>query len=112
MSNISLIKRNNFWQYRFDMAKQNGKRKQISKSGFKTKKEAKEAGLKALNSYLDSGSIQRSTSISLSDYLDLWFKAYCLVQSRFNTQRVHGNSIQKHIKPVLGNFYLDSINSF
>lgn len=112
MANISLIKRNSFWQYRFDIAKQDGKRKQVSKSGFKTKKEAKEAGLKALNSYLDSGSFQRSTSISLSDYLDLWFKAYCLVQSRFNTQRVHGNSIQKHIKPVLGKFYLDSINSF
>ena len=39
MAQINVTKRGSFWQYRFEAAKVNGKRKQISKSGFRTKKE-------------------------------------------------------------------------
>ena len=34
---INIRKRNNLYEYRFEVGKVNGKRKQISKSGFKTK---------------------------------------------------------------------------
>lgn len=44
MSNVSVSKRGNYWQYRFYTVVVNGVRKQISKSGFRTKKEALEAG--------------------------------------------------------------------
>ena len=37
---ISIRKRNNMYEYRFEAGKVNGKRKQITKSGFKTKNEA------------------------------------------------------------------------
>ena len=37
---ITIRKRNNFYEYRFEAGKVNGKRKQISKSGFKTKRDA------------------------------------------------------------------------
>ena len=36
---ISIIKRANVYQYCFEAGKVNGKRKQITKSGFKTKNE-------------------------------------------------------------------------
>ena len=39
------------WEYRFEAAKIDGKRKHISKAGFRTKKEALEAGTKALAEY-------------------------------------------------------------
>lgn len=37
---INIRKRNNLYEYRFEVGKDNGKRKQISKSGFKTKRDA------------------------------------------------------------------------
>ncbi len=44
---INIRKRNNLYEYRFEAGKVNGKRKQISKCGFKTKKEAYIAGQRA-----------------------------------------------------------------
>ncbi len=40
MSNVTIQKRGKFYQYKFEIAKVDGKRKFISKSGFKTKTEA------------------------------------------------------------------------
>ena len=40
MSNVTIQKRGRFYQYKFEIAKVDGKRKFISKSGFKTKTEA------------------------------------------------------------------------
>ena len=44
MSSINVKKRGKVYQYQFEVGKINGKRKRVSKSGFKTKKEAEEAG--------------------------------------------------------------------
>ena len=55
MSEINVRKRGQKWQYQFEAAKIEGKRKQITKSGFNTKKEALEAGIKALAEYNNSG---------------------------------------------------------
>ena len=48
MANVTLMKRGSSWQYRFDVINPEGKRTQISKAGFKTKTEAREAGLEAI----------------------------------------------------------------
>ena len=40
MSNVTIQKRGKFYQYKFEIAKIDGKRKFLSKSGFKTKSEA------------------------------------------------------------------------
>ncbi len=49
MANLRVIKRGSVYQYQFEIAKVGGKRKYISKSGFKTKAIAREEGLKAYN---------------------------------------------------------------
>lgn len=41
---ISIQKRGKVYQYRFEVARVNGKRKYLSKSGFKTKSQAFTAG--------------------------------------------------------------------
>jgi len=41
---INIRKRGNVYQYSFEIAKVDGKRRQITKSGFATKKEAQKAG--------------------------------------------------------------------
>lgn len=61
------------WEYRFEAAKIDGKRKHISKAGFKTKKEAEVAGTKALAEYNNAGLTFEPSEMSYSDYLDYWF---------------------------------------
>lgn len=49
---INIRKRNNLYEYRFEVGKVNGKRKQISKSGFKTKRDAYIAGQRAYEEFI------------------------------------------------------------
>ena len=50
---VNVRKRGNFYQYQFEVAPINGKRKQVTKSGFETKAEAEKAGIKAYNELAD-----------------------------------------------------------
>ena len=43
---VNTRKRGKYWEYYFEIAKIGGKRRRITKGGFKTKKEALEFGLK------------------------------------------------------------------
>ena len=109
MSEINVRKRGQKWQYQFEAAKVEGKRKQITKSGFNTKKEALEAGVKALAEYNDSGLHFEPSEISVSDYLDYWYKNYVVLELKINTQKSYKNYIENHIKPNLGIYKLKSL---
>ena len=50
---ITIRKRNYLYEYRFEARKVNGKRKQITKSGFKTKNEVYIAGQKAYDEFIN-----------------------------------------------------------
>ena len=50
---ISIRKRNNVYQYCFDVGKVNEKRKQVTKSGYRTKNEAYIAGQKAYDEFIN-----------------------------------------------------------
>ena len=67
---INIRKRGKVYQYQFEIAPIEGKRKQITNSGFKTKKDAEDAGIKAYNEYNQTGHSIAPTSISYADYLD------------------------------------------
>ena len=62
---VNVRKRGNFYQYQFEVAPINGKRKQVTKSGFKTKAEAEKAGIKAYNEYSVPAIFQAVTPISM-----------------------------------------------
>lgn len=111
MAQINVTKRGSFWQYRFEAAKVNGKRKQISKSGFRTKKEALEAGTKALAEYNRSGIHFEPSDISVSDYLDYWFDNYCKIELGYNTQLAYLSIIENHLKPRFGIFQLSALTT-
>lgn len=100
---------NNNWEYRFEAAKVDGKRKHISKSGFRTKKEALEAGAKALAEYNNAGTHFEPNSISVSDYLDYYFDNYCKVNLKYNTQLSKVSLFENHIKPKFGIYKLSSL---
>ena len=54
---INIRKRGNVYQYQFEIAKVDGKRKYINKSGFKTKNEALMAGIKAYDEYINGDGV-------------------------------------------------------
>lgn len=55
MADVTVQKRGEVYQYKFEIASIDGKRKFKNKSGFATKNEAKQAGIIAYNEYLNTG---------------------------------------------------------
>ncbi len=111
MASINVVKRGTKWQYRFEGASVEGKRKWITKSGFRTKKEALEAGAKALAEYNQAGQHFEPANISVADYLDYWFDQYCKINLKYNTQLGYMNIIETHLKPRFGYYRLASLTS-
>ncbi len=111
MSQVTCMKRGNTWQYRFEGAKIGGKRKRFTKGGFATKKEALEAGNKALTEYNNSGLTFIPSEMSFSDFLDFWVEEYCKVNLKDTTTEGYEKRIRNHIKPTLGTYKLCSLNT-
>ncbi len=109
MSKLNTRKRGKTWQYQFEAAKVDGKRKQITKSGFKTQKEALEAGTIALAEYNNSGLHFEPSEISMSDYLDYWLENYVELNLRTNTIAGYKGIIENYLKPSLGIYKLKSL---
>lgn len=111
MSNVTIQKRGNFYQYKFEVAKVEGKRKFINKSGFETKDEAIKAGNIAYTEYLNTGLNFKENTISFSDYLDYWYENYCEVNLKYNTRENFYISSTDENKKDVSNVYDNLINS-
>ncbi|MDM8312776.1 site-specific integrase [Clostridium cadaveris] len=109
MASVNTRKRGQSWQYQFEAATIDGKRKQITKSGFRTKKEALEAGTKALAEYNNCGLTFTPSEISFNDYLDYWIKEYAEVNLKETTVDNYCKKIKLYIKPDLGVYKLKSL---
>lgn len=109
MAEVRVIKRGKYWQYIFEIARIDGRRKRLSKSGFATKKAALEAGIAAKAEYDSSGYTIRPKEISLHDYFDLWLKEYCEINLKPTTTESYRKKIRLYIDPYLGNYKLSSI---
>jgi Site-specific recombinase XerD len=108
MAELNFRKRGKTWEYRFETASINGKRNQVSKSGFKTKAECAAAGTKALNEYNNAGSIFRPNETSFSDFLDYWMENYAKGLA-YNTYIGYESKVRIHIKPYLGAYKLTAL---
>lgn len=111
MGSVNIRKRGKYYQYQFEVAPIAGKRKQVTKSGFKTKAEAQEEGTKAYNEYITTGLNFKQSDISYSDYLDFWMEKYCKVNLRYSTINTYSTIIDKYLKPDLGRYRLSAITS-
>lgn len=110
MGEVTVDKRGNVWRYRFDGSKIGGKRIQIAKSGFKTKRDAMAAGMKAYAEYKGGAVEYKHKEMSYSDFLDYWMEHYCKSQLKGETISNYEKKIRVHIKPALGKYSLASIN--
>ncbi len=107
---ISIRKRGNVYQYCFDAGKVNGKRKQITKSGFRTKNEAYIAGQKAYNEFINGDNTKESNML-YSEYLDYWMSEYFEINYKYSTAKRYKESFG-NIKKELGNYKLSVITSY
>ena len=106
---VNVRKRGNVYEYNFDVAKIEGKRKRISKSGFKTKAEALKQGTIAYNEYLNTGRKFVSNEMSYSDFLDYWLDNHCKINLKYHTIEAYSNIVKTHLKPNLGFYKLSQI---
>ena len=97
MATVNTRKRGTKWQYQFEAATVDGKRKQITKSGFRTKKEALDAGTKALAEYNNCGLSFVPSEISFNDYLDYWLKEYAAINLKETTVTNYEKKIKLYI---------------
>lgn len=111
MGQLRTRKRGSTWQYSFEAARVEGKRKSIIKGGFRTKEEAIKAGTKAMNEYNNSGQVFTPSDLSIADYLDYWFHNYCEMNLKYNTQLGYLRIIDTHLKPQFGHYKLKSLNT-
>lgn len=108
---ISIQKRGKVYQYRFEVARVNGKRKYLSKSGFKTKSQAFAAEQKAYDEY-QNGGYKIEAYMSYSDYLDYWLENYCKDNLKHRTIEKYSVIANKYLKRDLGHFRLNTITSY
>lgn len=106
---VNVRKRGNVYEYNFDVAKIEGKRKRITKSGFKTKAEALKQGTIAYNEYLNTGRKVVSNEMSYSDFLDYWLDNHCKINLKYHTIEAYSNIVKTHLKPNLGFYKLSQI---
>lgn len=109
MGAVTTRKRGNKWQYCFEGAKVDGKRKQITKSGFATKREALEAGTKAKAEFDNLGTVFTASEISVSDYCKIYLENYVSLNCKDSTKFKYERMITGHIQKDLGKYKLKSL---
>lgn len=107
---VSIRKRGNSYQYCFDIGTINGKRKQLTKCGFKTKNEALVAGQKAYNEFINGG-ISKESEMTYADYLDYWMEEYFEINFKYSTAKRYKESFEK-IKDELGRYRLCDLTPY
>ena len=109
MSNVTIQKRGKYYQYKFEIASVDGKRKFLNKSGFRTKSEAEKEGTLAYNEYLNTGKSFSASEMSYSDFLDYWLDNHCKINLKYHTIEAYSNIVKTHLKPNLGFYKLSQI---
>ena len=111
MAQISTRKRGSTWEYSFEVASINGKRKRKSKGGFKTKKECLEAGTKAKAEYDSTGEVFEYSDISLIDYMNFWLDDYVSKNCKQSTRQTYSQVIRLQIEPYFKNIKLKGLTA-
>ena len=109
MGKVTATKRGKYWQYKFEAAKVDNKRKRIFKSGFRTKSEALAAGAKAMAEYNEAGLHFTPSESSSHDFLDFWMEAYCRINLKEVAVTNYRKKIKNHIKPELGVYKIKAL---
>ena len=93
-----------------DIGRSNGRRQQVRKRGFRTKKDAQTALNDAL-AELQHGTYVRPRRITLESYLDDWLATLAIAGRRPTTIAGYRRLIRVHVNPALGHLELQQITA-
>ena len=108
MARGSVYKRHGGWAYKIDTGfnPETGKRRQATKQGFRTKKEAENALAEAQKTVID-GTVVANSSMTLTAYLDEWLAGQ---RSRLRPTSHHSYMLaSKRLHKHLGRYRLQSL---
>jgi integrase len=98
------------WGYVLDIGRSAGRRQQVRKRGFRTRKDAQSALNDAL-AELQHGIYVRPRRISLDTYLDDWLTSLAIAGRRPTTVAGYRRLIRIHVKPAIGDLPIQEITA-
>jgi integrase len=104
----SFRKRGDKWTFQIETKDDNGQRKQISKGGFRTKKEATAAAAE-LQLKLDRGEYHENKQITVGAFFAEWLNNYARQNLKPGTYKNRRHMINARILPALGKMQLDKL---
>ena len=105
---VIIRRRGKYFEFRFEIASINGKRKWLSRSGYLDENIALEEGKKALEEYENAGDIFSPSIISYNDFLDQWLSdSKGILKPK--TLEAYNTIARLYIKPQIGHFELCKI---
>lgn len=105
---ISLRKRGETWQWRFTYYDKDGKRREKSKSGYRTKTEARIAGNQVWNEYHAGINIEKGDML-FADYYKEWIETYKIGAFSLDTDRFYNDAV-KIVEQYFDNIKLKEIS--
>lgn len=108
MGEVTARKRGKTWSYRFEVASQGGKRKQVERGGYKRKADALQAGAEAYAKYHSTGGVFIAKNISVADYMQEWLSLRSAELKPLTIEQ-YEHIIRQHIIPALGASYLYAV---
>lgn len=97
------------WEYSFEIASIDKKRKRISKAGFSTKAEANKAGVIALSQYEQGGGTIQPSEMSCHDFWNIWLDNYVKIYCKETTYHNYQKKIRLYLDPYMGYYRLSTI---
>lgn len=107
---MRVYKRGNTWTYAFDI-KVNGKRKTISKGGFRLKSEAEHAGVLAQSDSKKGIQVYKTVNMTYNQYLDMWLYDVYKATVKPTTFRQRISLFNNFVRPVIGDINVNEITT-
>lgn len=108
----SVRKKGATWSFRLDLGKQdNGKRKQIERSGFKTEREAQAMLAKYIDEYNTNGEVIEDKKITLGDVFQEFLDNEANITRKYSTIVRYKSLYRNHIEDEIGFRYIGTITA-
>jgi hypothetical protein len=106
----SVKKNGTTWMFVVDIPSPDGKRRQVRRCGFDTKKAA-ELELRKLLGHADAGTLVEPSKLTLGRYLlETWLPSIA-TRVRPTTSDMYGRMMRKHVIPALGSVRMQALDA-
>lgn len=101
----SIRKRGSTWSYRIELSRENGKRNQAERGGFKTKKEAEKAMNEAMYQFNNTGEIVENEKILFSDLYKEFMETEAKATRAYATLKRYDSLFRNHYDKAFSKYY-------